>query len=122
VTYSGTGFQNKTAFVSKQAEANMFGHFSILCRTCVSSCTADKHSTVLSKPHEEFCIPYKYLKKAENKIQLLTCPFSFDGEKVPGNLQLQPTDLQSCIPWISESRHFYTPAVFNLLCHSLLII
>lgn len=83
---------------------------------------ADKCSTLLSKPHKEFCIQYKYLKKAENKIQLLSCPFSFDGEKDPCNLQLKPTDLQSFVAWISESCQIYTPAAFNLLCHRLLII
>lgn len=55
-------------------------------------------------------------------MQLLACPLSFDGEKAPGNLQLQPTDLQSCVTWISDSCHFYIAAVINLLCHSLLII
>jgi hypothetical protein len=32
--------------------------------------------------------------KAENKIQLSTCPFFFDLEKAPGNLQMKLTDLQ----------------------------
>jgi hypothetical protein len=32
------------------------------------------------------------------------------------------TNLLSCVAWMSESCHFYTPIVFNLLCHSMLII
>jgi hypothetical protein len=34
-------------------------------------------------------------KKAENEIQLLACPFSFDAEKAPDNLLLELNDFQS---------------------------
>lgn len=39
--------------------------------------------------HEEFNRWFKDFRKVENEIQLLTCPFYFNVEKAPANLQLK---------------------------------
>jgi hypothetical protein len=57
----------------------------------MSSNAAQKYGNILFTLHEEF----KYFKKIENKIQLLTYLFFFGVEKATDNLQLELTDLQS---------------------------
>jgi hypothetical protein len=61
----------------------------------MSSNAAQKYGNILFKLHEEFSGQFKYFKKIENKIQLLTYLSFFGVEKAADNLQLELTDVQS---------------------------
>jgi len=79
-------FKGKLFLFSEQVTENKFTHFNTLQRIHVRCSAGSKYSNILSKLHEEFCRRF---------IQLLTCPFSFDVEKAPDNVQLEVTDLHS---------------------------
>jgi ABC-type methionine transport system ATPase subunit len=52
-------------------------HIFLIYKNKVSSNGAQKYGNILVKLHEEFSKQFKYFKKIENKIQLLTYLFSF---------------------------------------------
>jgi hypothetical protein len=74
----------KLILFSNQVKENKFTHFHTLQRILinVSYSAANKYDNILSKVHEEFISQLKDFEKVENEIQLLTCLFSFDVEKL----------------------------------------
>uniref|UniRef100_A0A8C3XKU8 HAT C-terminal dimerisation domain-containing protein n=1 Tax=Chelydra serpentina TaxID=8475 RepID=A0A8C3XKU8_CHESE len=80
---SVTAFKAKLVLFSKQIKDKVFAHFPTLKYLEVPPEQREKYNKILSD-----------FEKIEKTLGLVSCPLSFDYEKVPQELQLELIDLQ----------------------------
>nr|XP_039258495.1 general transcription factor II-I repeat domain-containing protein 2A-like [Styela clava] len=87
-------FITKLQFLSRQLQNNNLAHFPTLNTATTSANDFQKYSTMLDALHAEFLRRFEDFRLIENKMSMVSSPFTSNVENIPSDAQLELIDLQ----------------------------
>lgn len=88
-------FMRKLQFISSQLESNTLTHMQTLKEVTPSADHLRRYSSMLGALHGEFSRRFEDLRTIEDKMHMISSPFTCSVDSAPSDVQLELIDLQS---------------------------